>query len=271
MNQPESMAHKVLPLASNTPGARYGALSWTDSSGNFWLFGGFGYSDLWKFNPTTEMWTWVSGSDTTGVAGSYGTMGAASPSNAPGNRAYSSGWIDSKGNLWMYGGSCTVGTTSGDLADLWEYNPASNQWTWVAGNNLCGTQSPVYGTEGTPSAQNTPGATAGGGAWIDSSDNLWLFGDITGTGPGVISGTNILWEFNPKTSQWVWVSGTNTVDATGNFGTMGVPSATNAPPGRADAASWTDKSGNFWMFGGWSFATNEGPDAQRNDLWRYQP
>ena len=38
---------------SNYPGAREGAVSWTDSSGNLWLFGGTpnwnnGFNDLWK-------------------------------------------------------------------------------------------------------------------------------------------------------------------------------------------------------------------------------
>jgi hypothetical protein len=45
--------------ASTTPGARYSASSWIDSSGNFWLFSGAGYgsagngylNDLWQFLP----------------------------------------------------------------------------------------------------------------------------------------------------------------------------------------------------------------------------
>jgi hypothetical protein len=46
--------------ASNAPGDRTAAVSWTDSSGNFWLFGGYGYDstgalgqlyDLWRFQP----------------------------------------------------------------------------------------------------------------------------------------------------------------------------------------------------------------------------
>jgi hypothetical protein len=44
--------------AGNIPGARYGAVTWADSSGNFWLFGGSGFdstntlgdlNDLWKY------------------------------------------------------------------------------------------------------------------------------------------------------------------------------------------------------------------------------
>jgi hypothetical protein len=45
---------------SNIPGARTGSICWKDGSGNFWLFGGYGYdstgsigdlNDLWKYKP----------------------------------------------------------------------------------------------------------------------------------------------------------------------------------------------------------------------------
>src|SRR5687768_11384795 len=54
--------------ATNDPGTRHGAATWVDASGNLWLFGGEGVSttptmsllsDLWKYNPTTNEWTWV--------------------------------------------------------------------------------------------------------------------------------------------------------------------------------------------------------------------
>jgi uncharacterized repeat protein (TIGR03803 family) len=74
------------PAAANTPGGRYSELNWTDSAGNFWIFGGTGVDsvgafgdldDLWKFNPSTDEWTWVNGPNTAatccGPAGVYGT------------------------------------------------------------------------------------------------------------------------------------------------------------------------------------------------------
>ncbi len=33
---------KGTPAAANVPGARYGSAAWTDSTGNFWFFGGYG-------------------------------------------------------------------------------------------------------------------------------------------------------------------------------------------------------------------------------------
>src|ERR1017187_2302882 len=58
-----------VPAAANKPGGRENAVSWTDGLGNFWLFGGWGYSaagygmlnDLWKYDPTTNQWTWING------------------------------------------------------------------------------------------------------------------------------------------------------------------------------------------------------------------
>ena len=70
----------------NVPGARWGAVSWMDTSGNFWLFGGNGaasaadlgnLNDLWEYS--TGEWTWVSGSNLANQTGSYGTEGMAAP------------------------------------------------------------------------------------------------------------------------------------------------------------------------------------------------
>src|ERR1019366_10330806 len=99
--------------ASNLPGARYGSSSWTDSSGNFWLFGGVGYdstgtagylNDLWRYSPSSAQWTWVSGADASNASGIYGTLGAAAAVNVPGARQAASSWTDASGHLWLFGG-----------------------------------------------------------------------------------------------------------------------------------------------------------------------
>ena len=45
--------------------------------------------------------------------------------------------------------------------------------------------------------------------------------------------------------EWVWKSGSNTLNYLGDFGTQGIPSPTNKPPGLYEAAEWTDQNGNF--------------------------
>jgi N-acetylneuraminic acid mutarotase len=117
------------------PGARQAAGSWIDTSGNLWLFGGVGYdlsgavgnlNDLWRYTPSTSEWTWVSGGSADNVAGVNGTQGTASVDNVPGGRSAISSWIDSSGNLWLFGGDGYDSTGAlGYLNDLWQYNPST--------------------------------------------------------------------------------------------------------------------------------------------------
>jgi hypothetical protein len=273
---------------SNVPGARGsggggGSISWTDSSGNFWLFGGSGYdstgtegylNDLWEFNSTAKTWTWVGGSKTANAMGVYGTQGVASMNNVPGARSYAVGWRDSSGNFWLYGGEGygPTGMANGDLSDLWEFNPSSKEWTWVNGSNT-GSVVPVYGTQGVASSSNTPGGRDSAVGWTDSSGNIWLFGGFDYDGGTTNQYLNDLWKFIPTTKDWTWVGGSETGEAKGVYGTLGTPSASNVPGARGSegiAVTWTDSSGNFWLFGGEGYDST-GTLGELDDLWNYQP
>ena len=66
--------------------------------------------------------TWVSGSDTTGQAGVYGTKGVADANNAPGGRTGSVSWTDSEGDFWLFGGEgLDANGSGGRLNNLWKY------------------------------------------------------------------------------------------------------------------------------------------------------
>jgi hypothetical protein len=60
------------------------------------------------------------------------------------------------------------------------------------------------------------------------------------------------------------------------YGTLGVPDAANVPGGRYGIANWMDRSGNFWLFGGYSHdvtGTLGGGFSEGivNDLWILNP
>ncbi|MGB7549709.1 MAG: kelch repeat-containing protein [Terracidiphilus sp.] len=244
-------------------------MSWTDSSGNLWLFGGDQFNDLWEFNPTAKTWTWVSGSSEPSnsvLFGVYGSLGVPAAANVPGGRYGSVSWIDTKGNLWLFGGSGLDSTGMlGSLNDLWEFNPVTKEWTWVSGSNTAGANG-VYGTQGVASAGNVPGARTEAVSWIDSGGNLWLFG---GSSTGNAGDLNDLWEFNPVTKEWTWVSGSNVTGASrGVYGTQGVAADSNVPGSREGAVSWIDADGNLWLFGGTYSAS---PGGNLNDLWKFNP
>ncbi len=264
--------------ASNAPGSRASAVSWTDAAGNFWLFGGQGYdssnvgylNDLWKYDPNTGEWTWVDGpSSSSPPIAVYGTQGVAATANVPGPRSGSISWVDGSGNLWLFGGygdtSNTNPYTFGFLNDLWEFSPAAGMWTWVSGSSNTVNAAGVYGTLGTAASANEPPARAGAGSWIDSTGSLWLFG-----GNAFGGFLNDLWKFTPSTNQWTWVSGGNAPNALGVYGTQGATAATNVPGSRSPAAFWIDAAGNFWLFGGNGISAPQTSNLF-NDLWVFSP
>ena len=51
---------------------------------------------------------------------------------------------------------------------------------------------------------------------------------------------------------FTWVGGSNTPGASGVYGTQGVAAATNVPRARDGGVTWTDSSGNLWLFGGFA-------------------
>jgi N-acetylneuraminic acid mutarotase len=266
------------PSSANDPGGRHGCATWVDLSGNLWLFGGEGYSsvsgvcwlnDLWKYNITTNQWTWMGGSNLQNQVGNYGVMGTPAASNQPGAREFAITWVDASGNFWMFGGDGYNTSAFGRLNDLWKYNPTTNQWTWINGSNTLNA-SGVYGTQGTPSSSNQPGAKRGAATWTDASGMLLMFG---GRGYGSASTygfLNDLWKYNPGTNQWTWINGNTIVAQNGVYGTFNVPSTSNTPGSREMPAYWIDASGIFYIFGGLGFPIS-GTPGYMGDLWKYDP
>ncbi len=269
-NQAGVYGTKGTPSASNVPGARTGGAGWVDKSGNFWLFGGLGLdstgtshylNDLWEYS--SGQWTWVGGSSTGDEQGTYGTMVSASSTNFPGARQPGASWVDSAGDFWIFGG---VGVDSNDttdyLNDLWKYS--GGQWTWMSGSNVVD-QPGSYGTKGTASSTNVPGARAGSSAWTDASGNLWLFGGSPGP-DGQFNIFNDLWKYS--SGQWTWISGSSSENQIGNYGLQGIASASGVPGARISSAAWTDSSGSFWLFGGDGLDSG-GQTGVLNDLWKF--
>ncbi len=261
--------------ASNLPGGRQAASSWVDSSGNVWLFGGYGYDatqlgdldDLWQYSPSSGQWTWVAGASTADTLGDYAAVDVAEGTNLPGARHGAGSWIDSSGNLWLFGGFGYDSTGYGDLNDLWEYS--GGDWIWVGGSDVRNGNG-IYGMQGSASTGYMPGARGVPSTWIDSSGDLWLFGGYGRDSNGATANLNDLWEYTPSTGAWTWVSGADTINATGVYGTQNVASTSNVPGARQAATSWIDSSGNLWLFGGYGYDST-GTLGNLNDLWEYTP
>jgi N-acetylneuraminic acid mutarotase len=278
-NQQGVYGTRGVPASADMPGARDSAISWTDSAGNLWLFGGGWYnattdqtsyfSDLWKYEPASGLWTWVSGPDTADTSGDYGVQGVTSPGGLPGAREGALSWVDSDGTLWLFGGYGYDGSGRlGYLDDLWRYDAVTNEWTWVSGSSNANAKG-EYGSRGIPSASGSPGGREYAIAWRDATQRLWLFGGYGYDSAATLGDLSDLWRFDPASGQWAWVGGSSTADSQAVYGTRGVAAILNVPGARQGAIAWADGAGTFWLFGGAGFDGVAGEAGWLNDLWKY--
>jgi hypothetical protein len=110
----------------------------------------------------------------------------------------------------------------------------NTMWTWVSGADTFG----IYGTKGIASLSNGPGVRYGCVSGTDSEGNLWLFGGDGTAASGNTAYLNDLWKFDG--TNWTWVSGSNTANQNGVYGTKGVSATSNVPGARGYSVSWRD-------------------------------
>ena len=266
---------------ANLPGQRSNSVYWTDKNGNCWMFGGYNYvsgqssfNDLWKWDGNN--WTWVNGSNSPNQTGNYGIKGIADTSNIPHARYAAASWVDDHDNVWLFGGSFDSLNNLNPssyatyyLSDLWKWD--GTRWTWVSGNtniNNLGN----YGNMGNSAASNIPPARSGSVTWKDRNGNFWLFGGLSAkqfSRPSYAYGYisfNDLWKWDG--SNWTWVSGSKYNTQKGYYGIQGISDPSNKPGARSPAASWFDKTGNLWLFGGYGYDSSY-MSSNLNDLWKW--
>jgi N-acetylneuraminic acid mutarotase len=223
----------------------------------------------WKYSSASGEWTWVGGSNTTDAKGVYGTQGVAAPGNTPGARGYAAFWTDASGEFWLFGGEGIDSTGGGRfLNDLWKYSPSSGEWTWLGGSTTANAVG-VWGTQGVAATANVPGARDIPSTWMDASGNLWLLGGWGIDSTDATGDMGDLWKYSPSSGEWTWVAGSSTVNTKGIYGTQGVAAAANVPGARDSGISWTDSSGNLWLFGGAGYDSSGSTRGNLDDMWNY--
>ena len=237
------------------PQFRNGAVSWTDNSGNAYVFGGKNanfLNDLWRFNGTS--WSPVTNTDG-GLGIPSVRTGAVAWTDNAGNAYVFGGWDGNSylNDLWMFNGTSWSPVTNAGtppsvrfLAVAWTDN-TGNAYVFGGSNNASsfndlwrfnGTWSPVTNTDG---GLGIPSVRTRAVAWTDNAGNAYLFGGYNG------NYLNDLWKFNGT-----WSPVTNT------DGGLGIPSV------RTGAVARTDNAGNAYVFGGYNSTS-----SYLNDLWRF--
>lgn len=260
---------KGVSAPNNTPGARSAHVTWTDNDGKLWLFGGqpmietgggISANDLWKYDPLSNEWTWMSGSNLQEYTSVYNDPNP--QNNRPSGRLNAIKWLGADGNLWLYGGYHFGPSSSLSfhaLSDLWKYEIASNTWVLVSDASSLGINLlPIH--DG-PTA--TPGSLQGSLSWTDPEGNLWLFCGsswITGGNPKRPTYTAVrysdLWKYDPVLNQWFWIKGPKQANQPAIY--QSTDPSLIQPADKGGAVSWS-VGNTLWLFSG----------ANQNDVWKY--
>src|SRR5467141_174353 len=255
---------------TSSPGGRKYPATWTDFNNNLWLFGGNGLTFTNGLTPPAtdlnDMWVYTGTQNYFGSYQNYwNNKVLAFSGTGPNPHTGAVTWTQpgAGGDLFLFGGQDQV---LNFYNEVWRYNIGGNAWTLVSGG---ANQKGSYGTLGVAAASNIPGARWGATSRMDASGKVWLFGGFGYDSAGTTGLLNDLWTYDIATNQWTWISGSNTVNQTGNYGTLGNAAATNVPGARQASTSFIDLSGKFWLFGGFDLDSKGNP-AALNDLWQFK-
>ena len=161
-----------------------------------------------------------------------------------------------------------------DRNDIWQFNTTllantqlTGPWTWVGGDSSKN-NSGIYGHRLLASLSNQPGSRDGHSGWADASNNFYVFGGNGYGSSGTKGYLNDLWYGVSSSGQreWSWAGGDSTLDQRGDYGTEGTGSLATTPGARSGQASCSDRSGNYWIFGGNGYDAT-GVSGGLGDLW----
>ena len=246
-----------------SPKQRFRARGWVYQN-KFWIYGGVSnfndtYNDLWYFDLVDKEWHFVSGDKNQGFKpdmynGNYpSNPGESGVEYFPRARSDYGFWIHKDlGKFWFFGG---FAANHGDacLGDMWSFDVSTKKWTF-----LTGTDTIYYSSSALP--ENEPGARNAPVTWIDSQNDLYLFGGNRQFDKFL----NDIWVYNLQTNAWVLKD-----TSTANSISIISEKLKNRPGGRASTSGHIQTRNFIYLFGGYGYGINPGEAGFLGDIWRY--
>jgi gliding motility-associated-like protein len=209
--RPASFGTKGVASPSNWPPISDIAFTQWSKYPKLYLYGGIGngkfYGDLWEYDVTTNLWTWLQGPGSDTLTSHPGVYPSATCKDTP--DIYPSARVVRNlvktsvcdNSFWLYGG--WINTTYGASGDLWLYKPNVNQWMWIRDKPQ--DTHYFYGQRGIPDLKNRPPNRAAHLMFTDKHDRLYVFGgngyDIYDPINNFYRGKgNDLWRYDPDYS-----------------------------------------------------------------------
>jgi gliding motility-associated-like protein len=187
---------------ANTPSNRCSYSKWMDPNGKMYLYAGArfadtaNWSDVWRYNPTSNNWAWMGGPKLKNTLLPYGLKCEKDSLHVPSARLenQTASTFGCTNAFYTFGGFNYAKNET--YNDLWLFNTQTNKWTWLTGQDTAGAKN-NYGQKYIANATNNIGARCGAAIWTDANNNLWVFGGINEDVSNVV---NDMWRFVPDTS-----------------------------------------------------------------------
>ena len=256
--------------STNKPSARYRTRAWFDESNNFWMYGGavepstqsndtFSYNDLWRYNTTTNVWTFVSGNKNSYYCkncsnGVYpATAGTGGLQYFPRARSDYAYWKDNTGNIWIFGGY-VESHGADEYGDLWKFNSTTYEWTLISGND----------TFNPPKTATNPGSRSAPYCWVGNDNKLYMSG-------GLRQYWNFLrdaWRINPSNGSWEIVKADNLYNEAPVTAGLRIENSTNAPGSSVNTLDHLTTGSHTYLFNGYGMGSNN-VTGFTGAMWRY--
>lgn len=256
--------------SANKPHGRYRARAWFDNNNNLWLYGGavepdplstntFSYNDLWKYNTTTNVWTFISGNKNSYYCkdcpnGVYpATAGTSGTQYFPRARSDYGYWQDNLGNVWIYGGYAESHGTD-EYGDLWKFNPTTSAWTLVSGN----------ASLNPPKTATNPGSRNAPYCWVGNDNKLYM----SGGSRQFLYFLRDTWRINPSNGSWEIVKADDLYNEVPVSGGYQIENSTNAPGSSVNTLNHLTTGSHTYLFGGYGMGSNS-LTGLTGAMWRY--
>jgi hypothetical protein len=209
----------------------------------------------------TNEWSWISGSKSASGKPVYGDLGEYNNDYTPSARLYTAQCYHARlGKLFIFGGTgFDLSSATGTLSDLWAFDSAIEQWSWL-GRYLIPNYAGDYRGRGTFTEEGWPcGRRRATLICDETQDELHLFGGDTPS-----QALDDYWKYNINSTLWMWVSGNSPGQNVYNdipAEMKGIQRLTNAP-------ATSEKS--FYLYSGYTGGSGTGrPFVSSDKLWKY--
>ncbi|MCB0738355.1 MAG: gliding motility-associated C-terminal domain-containing protein [Bacteroidetes bacterium] len=247
-----------------SPGSVSHGFSWINAKGEYCLYNGYNYNNIWCYKKGAWNWKWGD-AERLYPKRKWKEYRTYSEENNPGNRRNVSFCQDGKGGIYLYGGRVRDWSTEDRMSDLWHWN--GENWACIWGGIEI--NEPIKrGKKGQYDSLVTPGFRDFTNLWCDNNGNTWLYGGSRSVYDSTLGRYDTkylsdLWCFNGN--NWAWMGGDTTYNFMGYWEVQGKFHINNRPPSLVSSKLAKDTSGLVYFYGG-----GYGPkyQFQQNSAWR---